>query len=404
MGRRAATKAESVSLLRVLTEAEVIDSNAYKFAPKKNWDVHDWCFLSSLFASGMRLWSRLFLPFLFSYLLLITHSLCFEKIMDWSSAILYEDRAFKDINGEVKPLENIFRDNGITMLRQRCFAGKGTYDVDANIHLARRVKASGLKLMLDVFFSHDFTDRGKIQCYPEWGSTVESISKGIYGHFKHVADTFVEQGIIPEIIAVGNEITSGICEMGKMSKPEGPRNTAIFLQSAIDGIHASKMGKRSKLLIHLDHGHDQNTYTYFFDKIRSTGMLDFDSFDKIGMSTYAYHGGKGASLSNIGRSIKIVKKLYGKGVMIVESGYPRQCEKPPLLPNDMADWGFSVRDQAKWIRSLAQTAKKAGAESIAYFEAAWLTNWAAGSPCENVLLFNEHTAQALPSLAAFKDC
>lgn len=324
--------------------------------------------------------------------------------MDWSSAILYEDRQFKDVNGEVKALENIFRDNGITMLRQRCFAGKGSYDLDANIHLAKRVKASKMKLMLDIFFSHDFTDRGKIQCYPKWGNTVESISRGIYGHFRFVADTFVEHDIIPETIAVGNEITSGICEIGRLSKAQGPRNTAIFLQSAINGIHNSKLGKRSKLLIHLDHGHDKNTYTYFFDKMKETKMINFDTFDKIGMSTYAYHGGKGASLNNIARSIKTVKGLYGKGVMIVESGYPRQCEKAPLLPNDVAEWGFSVDEQARWIRSLAQTAKRAGAESTAYFEAAWLTNSAAGSPCENVLLFNEHTAQALPSLAAFKDC
>lgn len=346
-----------------------------------------------------------FLPLLFRIVALLTiasQALCFEKIMDWSSVVLYPTQQFKDLNGQVKPLEAIFRENGVTMLRQRLFAGKGTYDIDANIYLAKRVKAMKMKLMLDIFFSDDFTDRGKIQCYSKWGNTVQTISQGIYGHFKFVGDTFAAQGIVPDVIALGNEITSGICEVGRMTTPAGPINTATFLQSAIDGLHASKLGARSTLMIHLDHGHDSGTYSFFLNSLEKTGKLDFRAISKIGMSVYPYAGGKAASLSNVARSIQMVKKLYGKGVMIVESGFPRECSKPPLLPNDAAKLGFSVDAQSKWIQDLASTAKSAGAESTAYFEAAWLTNNAAGSPCDNVLLFDENTAQALPSLAAFK--
>ncbi|UZJ56854.1 hypothetical protein CBS101457_006174 [Exobasidium rhododendri] len=289
----------------------------------------------------------------------------------------------------------------MTMSRQRLWAGSNAYDLDANIRLAKRARAVGMKIYLNVFMRDTWTDPGHIQCYEPWGDTLESISRGIYDYCYTIGDTFAKAGIIPDVISLGNELGNGVCTMGNMSLADGPQNTAVFLQSAANGIRHSPLGKRSKLLLHFESGWDLNRSTNFFDRVFRTGRLDPLGIDLIGLTAYPYYNARWSTQESFARAIRQLQKQYKKGVMIVESAWPSKCTGLHTFPGDTSGISFSSEGQTKWIELMASTAKRAGALSMAYWEASWLTNPGTGSPCDSTLLFDSN-GRALPSLSTFK--
>jgi len=90
------------------------------------------------------------------------------KGVDWSSVIVEEKAgvSYKNINGQVQPIEKIFADNGVNTVRQRIWVTPkgGDYDLDYNIKLAKRAKAVGLGVYVDFHYSDTWA--GKSGCCP----------------------------------------------------------------------------------------------------------------------------------------------------------------------------------------------------------------------------------------------
>ena len=85
------------------------------------------------------------------------------------SSLFIEEAAgieYKNINGEVQPLETILGDNGINSIRQRLWVdpSDGNYNLDYNLELAARVQAAGLGSYLDMHFSDTWADPSKQVC------------------------------------------------------------------------------------------------------------------------------------------------------------------------------------------------------------------------------------------------
>ena len=84
------------------------------------------------------------------------------KGVDWSSLLMQEaaGHSYIGLNGQKAPMETILAANGINTVRQRLWANPrdGTYNLDYNLRLARRAKAAGLKLYLDLHFSDTWAD------------------------------------------------------------------------------------------------------------------------------------------------------------------------------------------------------------------------------------------------------
>jgi arabinogalactan endo-1,4-beta-galactosidase len=84
------------------------------------------------------------------------------KGVDWSSTIIEEKagHTYKGVNSEVSPLEKILKANGVNTVRQRLWVNpkNGDYDLAYNIKLAKRAKAAGLGVYLDLHFSDTWAD------------------------------------------------------------------------------------------------------------------------------------------------------------------------------------------------------------------------------------------------------
>jgi arabinogalactan endo-1,4-beta-galactosidase len=82
--------------------------------------------------------------------------------VDWSSLLIEEAAGYLYNNGTTQPLETILKNSGVNTVRQRLWVNPagGDYDLAYNIKLAKRAKAAGLDVYLDMHFSDTWADPG----------------------------------------------------------------------------------------------------------------------------------------------------------------------------------------------------------------------------------------------------
>ena len=178
------------------------------------------------------------------------------KGVDWSS-VTVEERAgvqYKNTAGVVQPLERILKDSGVNTVRQRVWVNPsgGVYNLDYNLALARRAKAAGLGVYVNLHFSDTWADPAHQAIPSGWPTDIDNLSWKLYNYTMDVSNAFADNGIQPTIISIGNEITAGLLF------PTGRANEfysiARLLHSASAGIKDSRLNPKPKIMIHLDNG------------------------------------------------------------------------------------------------------------------------------------------------------
>lgn len=83
---------------------------------------------------------------------------------DISSLLLEEDSgiSYKSVNDQSESLETILADNGVNAIRQRLWVNPsdGSYDLDYNLELAKRMVAADMVIYLDMHLSDTWADPG----------------------------------------------------------------------------------------------------------------------------------------------------------------------------------------------------------------------------------------------------
>lgn len=91
------------------------------------------------------------------------------KGVDWSSLLIEEAAGYtyKTTAGIVQPLETILKASGVNTVRQRLWVNPstGNYNLAYNLKLAKRAKAAGLNVYLDMHFSDTWADPGHQVCF-----------------------------------------------------------------------------------------------------------------------------------------------------------------------------------------------------------------------------------------------
>jgi arabinogalactan endo-1,4-beta-galactosidase len=215
------------------------------------------------------------------------------KGVDWSSLLIEEKagKSYKNAAGQTQPLETILKANGVNTVRQRLWhsPSDGNYNLDYNVRLAKRAKAAGLGVYLDLHYSDNWADPSKQVTPAAWSSlNREALIKQVYDYTKSVMDRFQKEGLPLNIVSIGNEITPGLLfPIGQLSKSEGPKNVAALLKSASRAIKESSMSPKPKIMIHLDDGWDWSKQQWWYDTVLgSGGGLSLSDFDIQGVSYY----------------------------------------------------------------------------------------------------------------------
>ncbi|KAM0243965.1 hypothetical protein ACHAP5_006728 [Fusarium lateritium] len=209
---------------------------------------------------------------------------------------------------------------------------------------------------------------------------------------------FTVDGLWPETITIGNEIPNGI--LWPTGYFENPENLSRLLHTAAQAVRQSPIGSRTKILIHLAHGYNQELQNWFYDMVLAPGYLKLDDWDVTAVSFYPFWG-EGATMQNLTDTLNHLATKYNKEVQVVETNWPTSCPNPDYaFPADQLDIPFNSIGQAQYVRLLADTLKAIpAATGLNYWEPAWINNAVLGSSCEANVLFDP-SGKAYDSLSA----
>ena len=226
-------------------------------------------------------------------------------------------KKFSD-NGVQKDPILIMKDHGFNYVRLRIFddpardsgysPGKGFCNLEHTKQMAKRVKAAGMKLLLDFHYSDYWADPGKQYKPAAWRNlSFDELKKALYDYTKKVIRELKDQGTAPDMVQVGNEINHGIVW------PEGSiSNVDSMSQLIAAGIAGVKAVDPSiVIMLHIALGGQNDESVFFMDQMIARKV----PFDVIGLSYYPkWHG----TLDDLRDNLDDLLRRYGKDLIVVE--------------------------------------------------------------------------------------
>lgn len=244
------------------------------------------------------------------------------------------------VNGEARDALEIFTENGYNYARLRLFhtpnmKGPVCNSLDYTIELSKKIKASGMKLLLNFHYSDTWADPAH-QIKPKaWENlSFENLTDSVYEYSKAVIVAMKEAGVLPDMVQVGNEITPGmIWPDGKIYKEEGEdwKSFCTLLNAGIKGVKDAYGKTEVPLMIHIDKGGDLNATSNFFQKIEEHGV----KYDLIGLSYYPWWHGTFADLE---KNLAWLSENKKQDIVIVETAYYANGYYP-----EPAEWVLDVQ-------------------------------------------------------------
>ena len=221
-------------------------------------------------------------------------------------------------NGVQKDAIQILKDHGLNYIRLRIFNNpsrdsgyspqKGFCDLEHTKQMAKRIKAAGMKFLLDFHYSDDWADPGKQYEPKAWRNlSFEALKKSLYDYTKDVMQQLKDQGTLPDMVQVGNEINHGIVW------PEGNiknvDNTAQLISAGIAAVKA--VDPSVVIMLHIALGGQNSESVFFIDQMLARKV----QFDVIGLSYYPkWHG----TLDELRDNLNDLLKRYHKDLVVVE--------------------------------------------------------------------------------------
>ncbi len=224
---------------------------------------------------------------------------------------------FSDKGVEKDAIE-ILKDHGFNYVRLRVFQnpslpagyspGKGFCDLPHTLAMAKRVKAAGMKLLLDFHYSDYWADPGK-QFKPEAWKSLDfaALKKTLYDYTRDVMLQLKGQGTTPDMVQVGNEINHGIVwPDGNVANPDG---LAQLLNAGTKAVKS--VDENVVMMLHVALGGQNHESVFFVDEMLKRNV----HFDVIGESYYPkWHG----TLDNLRDNLSDLIRRYNKDVIVVE--------------------------------------------------------------------------------------
>jgi beta-galactosidase len=230
-----------------------------------------------------------------------------------------EERGIKfSDKGVTKDAIEILKDHGLNYVRLRIFNDpaqengyspkKGFCNLDYTKQMAKRVKAAGLKLLLDFHYSDYWADPGKQYKPAAWKDlSFEQLKKALYDYTKMVMEELKAQGTTPDMVQVGNEINHGIVwPDGNVSNID---QTAQLINAGTAAVKA--VDPTVQMMLHVALGGQNDESVFFIDNMVARGV----PVDVIGQSYYPkWHG----TLADLEYNLNNLVRRYNKDVIVVE--------------------------------------------------------------------------------------
>jgi arabinogalactan endo-1,4-beta-galactosidase len=325
-----------------------------------------------------------------------------QQALDLGAEYFHEDGSQGD------PLQ-ILQSHGVNYIRLRVWVNpaNGFNSKTRVVEFAQKVKARGLKLLIDLHYSDTWADPLHQAKPAAWAShSFDQLQTDVYDHTYDVCVSLKNVNAMPDMLQVGNEINPG------MLFPDGSTQNWSNLSSLLkQGYNAVKACSVSiQVMLHLANAGDKAGACEWFDNAANRGV----PWDVTGLSYYSYWHGTTPDMTD---TVKEMKLRYGKPVVIAETAYPFT-----LLENDdemnsvhsesqlSSDYPATPAGQAGNLRAVMKAVRMGDALGVFYWEPTWTavkgngwdpTNPGSGCQWENQALF-DYNGKALPAMKEFK--
>lgn len=226
--------------------------------------------------------------------------------------------------GMEKDAIQILSDHGFNYVRLRIFndpardsgysPGRGFCDLAHTLAMAKRVKAAGMKLLLDFHYSDYWADPGKQYKPAAWRDlSFEELKKAVYDFTKYVIEKLKQQGTTPDMVQVGNEINHGIIwPEGNVSNFDGLAQLVNAGTAAVKAVDPDII-----MMLHVALGGQNDESVFFIDNMIARGV----EFDVIGESYYPkWHG----TLEDLEYNLNDLARRYDRDVIVVEYSHRKE--------------------------------------------------------------------------------
>jgi arabinogalactan endo-1,4-beta-galactosidase len=254
---------------------------------------------------------------------------------------------FKDDGKPAEGLE-ILRRHGYGWVRLRIFNSpdKLPNNLEYTIAEAKKAKALGFGFLLDFHYSDDWADPAHHITPVAWQKLKhKQLVDAVYAYTRDTITAFRDAGVLPDMVQVGNEETSGfLWPDGKL--PDNWDNFTELLQAGIRGVKdGAGSGKKPLIMLHIDQGGNSETTQWFFSHILAAHI----DFDVIGQSYYPWWQG---SLDALKSNLDFMAKTWRKPIIVVEAAY---SWRPDNYTKKAGPYPETPEGQRQFLVELART-------------------------------------------------
>jgi len=261
--------------------------------------------------------------------------------------------------GQQQDIFAILKDHGFNYIRLRLFvdptakipnesespySARGYCGLDSTLKMAKRVKAAGMKFLLDFHYSDTWADPAKQYKPMSWQDlNFTQLTEKVRSYTKETLEKFKANNVLPDAVQVGNEIVGG------MIWPDGRNsnmsNFAKLMNAGIDGV--KDVDANIKIMVHTINERNPNGW---LTSLRNAGVTRIDVFALSYYTKWHERAGQAPDSlrrvatafanSNSNNNIKIAVAEY--------SGFHREVNDVIFnLPNNKG-FGTFVWEPADW--------------------------------------------------------
>jgi arabinogalactan endo-1,4-beta-galactosidase len=254
-----------------------------------------------------------------------------------------------------------------------------------------RAKAQGMVVLLDFHYSDTWADPGKQIIPAAWADITddETLAQAVYTYTLDVLMELDADGLMPDIVQVGNEINSEILRgEDESGYPINWERNARLINAGIRAVRDAG----PQVMLHI--AKPEEVEGWLLAATRA-GVTDFDI---VGVSYYP--SWSNFTVDATGRLINKLRYQFGKEVLIAETAYPWTLDSVNetagnILGSDflLADYAATPEGQKQFLIDLTQGVLANGGLGVVYWEPAWIstpcfTLWGQGSHWENATFFD----------------
>lgn len=245
--------------------------------------------------------------------------------ISWATEMEHDGRTFKKKDGKTAALLDVLKDCGVNAIRLRVwvkpYSGwSGKNDVVA---VAKKVKAAGMKLMIDFHYSDFFADPGRQVIPSDWTADkddLEKMCKHVSDHTTDILTTLKNAGVDVTWIQIGNETRDGMLfPSGSLQFSNKNKEFASYVKLSNAGYDAAKaIFPNAYVMPHQNNAFDYNNKKWWFTQFKAQGgkmdMIALSHYPQLQSNAETANAQALNTISSLAKDLKVP-------VMVAEIGF-----------------------------------------------------------------------------------